>query len=369
MKPSRRLLWSVLPLVIATLIGEGLARAWPPPDPRAPAKGDPGEILLHGNPWLLWELQPGDREEKGRAVHVNTLGFRDQARGEKTRPRVLAVGDSSVYGFGVRDDEVFTSLLERRFDADFINGAVPGYSTYQALNLLDMRGFALDPDVILVGNLWSDNNFDSFTDKDLLATYAGWQASTSGLVRPLLARSALFRWLDWTVRVAPRGAAARAVGWQVGGLDPRTGYRRVAVNDYAANLDAFCERMEGRGGGVIFLLLANTEDIDHLSAAPAWEVYRQAMRETAERHDAPLVDIPAAFQTSGRSADALFLDAMHPTAVGHDLIADAVAQALTDRGWPERPLRVQTATDARPTYSDGFEGAGLGQGPPPTAAP
>lgn len=367
MTAPRRLLWSALPLLFACLIGEALARTWPPPDPRTPARGNPDEILLHGNPWLLWELQPGDREEKGRPVHINMLGFRDRDRGEKTRPRVLALGDSSVYGFGVRDDEVFTHLLESTFDADFINGAVPGYSTFQALNLLDMRGFALEPDLLIVGSLWSDNNFDSFTDKDLLATYAGWTASRAAVVRTVFAHSAVFRWLDWTVRVAPQGAAARAVGWQVGGTDPRTGYRRVQVNDYAANLDAFCERMEARGGGVMFLMLANTDDIHPLAEEPAWEVYRQVMRDTARRHGAPLVDIPAAFRTSGRSADALFLDAMHPSVVGQAIMADAVAQALRERGWPAAPLRLTPATEPRPGYSDAFEGNGIGQ--PLTPAP
>ncbi len=349
-------------LAVAALIlvaAEGLARTADVPSAALPT-GDPveGSVLLDGDPWLLWSLRPGEHEEVGVPVRVNALGLRDRDRGPKAGPRALALGDSSVYGFGVRDGEVFTSLLEGQLGAEFINAAVPGYSSYQALNLLDMRGWALEPDLLVVGTLWSDNNFDSFSDADLLASYAGWEASGANRARLLLERSALFRWLDWTVRVAPQRTRARKVGWQVGGDDPRTGARRVDIAAYARNLDAFCARMHARGGGVVFLLLPNREDVEPLSGDPAWAPYRRVMREVAARWGAPLVDAPAAFRASGRSADALFLDQMHPTPIGHARLADAVAVELRARGWPAAPLTLTTPATPLPTFADPFEGKG-----------
>jgi hypothetical protein len=345
---------------VALLLGtELLARAQPVPAAGAPL-GDAvkGSVLLNGDPWLLWSLAPGDHEEVGVPVHVNALGMRDRDRGAKAGPRALALGDSSVYGFGVRDEQVFTALLEHRTAAEFVNAAVPGYSTFQALNLLDMRGWALSPDVLVVGTLWSDNNFDSFTDRDLLASYAGWQASSVRSLRMGLEASALFRWLDWTVRVAPQGARARKVGWQVGGDDPRTGSRRVDIRSYAANLDSMCARMYARGGGVVFLVLANREDVEPLSADPAWAPYRRVMRETAARWGAAIAEAPSAFQASGRSADALFLDQMHPTPLGHQILADAVGAALAARGWPERALTLTQPATTLVVPADPFEGRG-----------
>ncbi|MBM4366253.1 MAG: SGNH/GDSL hydrolase family protein, partial [Deltaproteobacteria bacterium] len=142
-----------------------------------PEAAEGGDTLMNGNPWLLWELVPGVYREKGGHVTVNRSGLRDRERGPRSRPRALAVGDSSVYGFGNDDDEVFTSILESRLPADFVNAAVPGYSTFQVINQLRGRTLALDPDLLLVATLWSDNNFDSFSDKDLLASYAGWTDS------------------------------------------------------------------------------------------------------------------------------------------------------------------------------------------------
>lgn len=356
---------ALLVLGLAVALGEGLARLAPPPDAAEGAWAGPaptgtasGEILLDGSPWLLWELRPGVHAEKGVTVRINHLGLRDRERGPKTRPRALALGDSSVYGFGVEDEQVFTALLEARVGADVVNAAVPGYSTYQALNLLDARGMDLDPDLLIVATLWSDNNFDSFVDRELLASYQGWEGSWTHRVRAALSTSAAFRWLDWTVRVEPAAVRARKVGWQVGGTDPRNGRRRVAIDDYAANLDAFAERMRARGGGVVYVILPNRADLRNDAADPAWGPYRAVMRDAARRWGAPLVDLPPRFRADGGSADALFLDQMHPTPRGHALMADAIAEALAAAGWPASPLHLQPAPDRVPVV-DRFDGTGF----------
>ncbi|MSQ01285.1 MAG: SGNH/GDSL hydrolase family protein [Myxococcales bacterium] len=349
-------------LAVATgvlLAGEGWFRAFPAPWLGGlPAEGASGETIMNGNPWLLWELIPGDHLERGGHVHVNKRGFRDRERGEKTRPRALALGDSSIYGFGNDDQEVFTARLEQAFDADFINGGVPGYSSFQALNLLRGRGLTLEPDLLLIGTLWSDNNFDSFSDVDLLASYAGWSDTPAAAVRQSLTGSALFRGLDYQLRVKWTAARARAVGWQVGGDDPRSGARRVAIADYARNLETFCSIMAARRGGVVFVLLPNREDIVAEAADPAWQPYRDAMRSASDRCGAPLADGPAAFRASGQSADALFLDLMHPTAEGHRLLANLVESVLLAMSWPDEVMSVRAPVGAPPPVTDRFEGHG-----------
>ncbi|GDX83063.1 hypothetical protein LBMAG42_48740 [Deltaproteobacteria bacterium] len=330
-------------LAVATLLVlEGLAHVLAAPSPqagawRADAEAE-GGILLDGSPWFLWELRPGVHQERGVTVSVNTLGMRGPEVGPKSGPRVLALGDSSIYGFGVADDAVFTSRLAVSPEVEVINGGVPGYSTFQSLNLLDARGLALEPDLLLVGNLWSDNNFDTFVDRELLAAYSDWRGSRTGAIRGVLERSALFRWVDWFARVRGQAESARRVGWTVGGGGDPTGRRRVALQDYAANLYELASRMEARGGAVAFILLANRDDILHRTPNPAWGPYREVMRQTAASWGAPLVDAPAAFQASGLDVDALFLDVMHPTAAGHQVLADAIAAALA--GWPERRIDI-----------------------------
>lgn len=346
---------------------EGLCRVIPPPDPRVP-RGTPAAetITLEGDPWLLWQLRPGDRMEHGKPVHVDASGFRTRAIGPKRGLRVMTVGDSSIYGFGVGDDEVFSSLVQADLASavpglSVVDAATPGWSTFQTLNMLDMRGWALDPDLLIVGNLWSDNNFDDFVDRDLLASYAGFAQSGGYRARMALSHSAMFGWLDWELRVRPLGDRARKVGWTMGGDGPKSGRRRVAINDYADNLDTLCTRMRERDGGVLFIMLANREDVNPLSADPAWGPYRDVMREAAARHGVPIVEMPALVQASGHSEDVLFLDQMHPTSLGHRLLADAVEQALHAADWPEDRL-VPGVPEPHPVYIDRFEGKGVDPG-------
>lgn len=359
MKGGRRGLAGLLVTGLVLGGAELLCRANPTPRMSdVPAAGESAETMMRGNPWLLWELVPGEHFERGGHVTINAAGFRDRPRGPRTRPRMVALGDSSVYGFGVDDEEVFTARLEATRNADFINAGVPGYSSFQSLNLTHGRVLDLDPDVLIVGNLWSDNNFDSFVDRELLAEYREWAGASVPRLRAALDDSALFRRLDWHLRLSGRQEAARKVGWQAGGNGPRSGNRRVSIRDYTENLASFCTLMHERGGGVLFLMLPNREDISQRAPSPAWDPYRTAMREVARGCGAPLVDGPASFQASGASADTLFIDQMHPTAAGHARLAEAVGAALAGAGWPEKPLTVGPRPSLLAVPPDPYEGQG-----------
>ena len=327
-----------------------------------------GAPTLKGNPYLLWEQAPGVRVEHNIPANINSLGLRGE---EPTMPkpagvrRLLATGDSSVYGFRVRDDEVFiTKTAELLGGAEAKiegwNAAIPGYSTYQTINMLEMRALALEPDVLVIANLWSDNNFDAFVDKELLAAYTTFEGSSTHQMHRLLQGSAFYRLMHYRLTVATGAAAeARKVGWTVGS-GKQIGRRRVEVNDYAENLDRLVEMATRVGAEVVFVLLSNEEDLKGPREEPAaWQLYRDVMRETAKRHGAPLVDVPEMFYKSGLGKQDLFLDEMHPTAKGHGMIAEKLAEAL--KPWAETgaPLMTAGSGEPRPVYSDHFTfGAG-----------
>lgn len=350
-----RLIMSLV--VVVGLIGaaELAARANPPPALASAASGK--HMSMEGSPFLLWELVPGQHIDLGSAYTINTMGMRDKERGAKTRPRAMAVGDSSVFGWGVSDEEVFTALLEKALPADFINAAVPGYSTSQVYNLLRMRALSLDPDLLIVATLWSDNNYDAFVDSEVITTYASWEESSSARARRSLERFMLFRWLDWELRVSkmPEAGQTRKVGWMEAPDAIQPGQRRrVPVEQYAKNLDVLCALMHERGGGVLFVVLPNRNDLTGAIPKPSWEIYRQVMRDTAQRHNAPIVSIPDAFRASGFSVNDLFVDQMHPSATGHWILGDAIARQLNALGWPASPIQVGAPTSPPPTYTDPF---------------
>ncbi|MDL1859446.1 SGNH/GDSL hydrolase family protein [Betaproteobacteria bacterium PRO7] len=97
-------------------------------------------------------------------VTTNSIGFRGREVPLQKKPsttRILVLGDSYVWGFGVQDDEVFTSKIERlcpRVEA--VNFGVSGYSTDQELLLYRDKGAAYGADVVvlvLAGNDYEDN--------------------------------------------------------------------------------------------------------------------------------------------------------------------------------------------------------------------
>lgn len=360
MNRNRKLAYACLAAALALALVELGCRAFAPSGgllqgEREQTEGGAQAIMMRGSPFLLWELAPGQRDAPGGRVSVNDNGFRDKARGGKSGPRVLALGDSSVYGFGVGDEQVFSAVLESAFTAkgaEFINGGVPGYSSTQALNLLWGRGIALEPDVVLAMTLWSDNNFDTFVDADQIATYAAWRRSGVASVEAVLERSAIYRALEYSLRESEPGR----VGWMELKRQAPSGKRRVPIADYARNLTEYCTTMADRDGGVVFVMLPNRHDLGGGHPNPPWVPYRKTMRAVAESCGAPLVDLPAVFARDGRSH--LFLDEMHPSVAGHQLMADAIAETLRGAGWPDKPIRTRAPSKAVQTVADPFEGKG-----------
>lgn len=345
-----------------------LAAAEAPPPP--PADGAP---TLKGNPYLLWEQAPGVRVEHGVSANINSLGMRGpepvipKPKGVR---RIMATGDSSVYGFRVGDEETFVEVAARLLGGaeakiEAWNAAIPGYSTYQTINLMEMRGWKLEPDLLIIGNLWSDNNFDSFVDRDLLAAYSTFEGTTPERINQFLSHFAFYRVLHYRLLVLSGSQAeARKVGWTVGN-GKQIGARRVAVNDYAANLDRLVRQALEHDAEVLFVTLANEDDLRGPRREPAaWTLYREVMRDTAERYGAPVVNVPELFYGSKKPKSELFIDEMHPTASGHAMIGAEIAHAL--EGWARGEKLLHGGTHAPiPVYVDTFTFGDGGQGPQP----
>jgi hypothetical protein len=67
------------------------------------------------------------------------------------RTRVLVLGDSVAFGYGVADGEEFPRLLDAALDSvEVANLAVQGYGPGQELLVLRREGLALEPDVVLL---------------------------------------------------------------------------------------------------------------------------------------------------------------------------------------------------------------------------
>jgi lysophospholipase L1-like esterase len=97
-------------------------------------------------------------------VAVNALGGRGPERGG-SKPagpaRILLLGDSFAFGWGVEEEETFGARLERLLSergrpVEVLSAAVPGWSTDQHYVYLRTRGLLLDPDLILLATSEND---------------------------------------------------------------------------------------------------------------------------------------------------------------------------------------------------------------------
>ncbi len=92
---------------------------------------------------------------------INSLGLRDKeypVRKDKGAYRILVIGDSFAEGYGVKAEDSFAKVLERK-----LNGSLPGGREYEVINcgvasysplleylFLKKRGLALKPDMVIL---------------------------------------------------------------------------------------------------------------------------------------------------------------------------------------------------------------------------
>ena len=76
-------------------------------------------------------------------------------------PRLVFLGDSLTWGWGVGDDETVSERLEELLDVEAVNMAMNAVGTGQEWLVLEERGFAYEPDVVIlnffVGNDYRNN--------------------------------------------------------------------------------------------------------------------------------------------------------------------------------------------------------------------
>jgi lysophospholipase L1-like esterase len=106
-----------------------------------------------------WETRYGDV-----VISYNERGLRDRPILPKARDefRILALGDSATFGWGVSQDQVFTVRLERMLQGRLerpvrvINSGVGGYNTVQELAYFRREGVTLQPDLVMLTYVEND---------------------------------------------------------------------------------------------------------------------------------------------------------------------------------------------------------------------
>jgi lysophospholipase L1-like esterase len=276
-----------------------------------------------------WGL-PADRIVMSGSVaaRINVLGLRgpDLPKRAPDEERILTLGDSSIFGDGVPESQVFSSvaaeLLSTAWGRPVIGviGGVPGHDSGQSLARLRQKGAAVEPTWVLVGNMWSD----VYKDNGFARTDTAVAKVKGPLHRFATYRVATILLDPWLLR--------RKVGWiasmdtDVPG-DAADARSRVLLHDYVANLRAIADEAKKLGARPAFLALPAPIDLDPAGPPEEVRTYRAAMRQVAEEVGAPYVDGPAWLHAHGGTIGH-FADQVHPNVFGHKLVGEAVADGL-----------------------------------------
>jgi lysophospholipase L1-like esterase len=124
----------------------------------------------------------GRIERRGYVTEFSTdsLGLRGDELGPKDRPRVLALGDSFTWGWGVPQGEEWIRWAGKEIEqrggpaVETVNGGVNGYGTDNALARLEDLGPAIAPDLVLLGFFANDYTDNVLGARDIYTVREGY---------------------------------------------------------------------------------------------------------------------------------------------------------------------------------------------------
>jgi lysophospholipase L1-like esterase len=350
---------AVVALLVTLLALEGVVRIALPQDP---AFFDGAAIKRPSSrPGLRNELIPGGHTDNyvGVPVSVNRLGLRDREL-DVPKPagtvRLLGVGDSVTFGYGVRLEDTYLKVLEARLHTrapsgvryEVVNAGVEECGLDAYLDSVRVLSPVLEPDLVLVGVVLND-----IQRYDRGAPAVGEAGLPRRLHGALLRRSQLYlggvlatRSLLYRLRILDVsdlfGSPLRALRAADPSVEPA----------WASSLDVLARLVEltrARGLGLVLVLFPLEVQLDAAAIARYQADYgvtvpvhalegepQRRLTAFAAARDVPVIDLLPVLRAAGgtdlylRTGKFRF-DPVHPSPRGHRLVGEAIHRALIER--------------------------------------
>ncbi|MCE1248396.1 MAG: SGNH/GDSL hydrolase family protein [Firmicutes bacterium] len=274
--------------------------------------------LHRPHPAFLWELFPGrsGMTNTGNAVRylsVNKYGFRYGDVQEKKPDgvtRIMVIGDSAAFGYGMNQDETFSALVEKQLNEnhpgrkfEVINAAVPGYTSFSSRNFFIEKGIKFKPDILIISHN-NDPDIDWDEDKNRAAP-----AILSPVLK-VLYRSGIYM----TLRREMLNRRYKSNPHLKDEVPPGQGVWRVSASDMKDNLEAVFDLCKKNNIKIVVISMPRAEEEDF-----PIEFYRKTMKKAADAYGGYFLDLYDQWQDTGE--DDLFLDYVHPTVKGNKKLA------------------------------------------------
>lgn len=311
----RRLLFAVVPLILLTGGAEAYLDKTGYGAAPADAEWTHGSVYWVSNANLNSEVFPHKETLGSFRVSTDANGLRAPLHAEKKPAgayRVMTLGCSTTFGWGVDDAETYPARLESILGegghpVEVINGGQPGYSSFQGLWLWDRSLNRYAPDVVIFGYLVQDSREVAYSDR----SQAVYQHEGDFLKKNLLYHSKLYLFV--------RDLIDR---WRSEAKDTVKQSPRIPPEEYVENIRAFKKLVEDAGAK--FVLFGYP-----LERSGYTEGHRRILHAAATELDVPIHD-PQPEMEKRTASETLYFpqDRGHANAAGNDAIAQGMAQFL-----------------------------------------
>ncbi len=288
-------------------------------------------------------------------VTTNSLGFRgaEIAMPKPTgRFRIVAVGDSVTFGFGVNDTETFSAqaeqLLRRALhgaDIEVVNLAVPGYETRQEVGLVKRYASALQPDLVLIG-FYTNDVPDALADANSNRSGTTIAAANPVKGQVLHMNPAPTSWVETQLRrsraIYTGGHALKALLRRGEGKTGSSLELDLLENHDSADLERAWDRIAQQMADLQAAAAAASFKVGIVILPPREQVagqfsdsqYQSKVRSIAEPLGFFVIDPLPAMAASPLRKNTLFIpyDRNHPSAAGHRIIGETIADFLSRHG-------------------------------------
>lgn len=292
-------------------------------------------------PDMVYELKPNLKGHfQGVPIEFNSFGMRDREYTQAKEPgtyRIVGLGDSVMFGWGVEVEKSYLKLLERMLnDAlvakdrgeikkfEVLNFGVPGYNTTMEVSAFENKVLRFQPDLVIIHFVRNDIEVPLFMNKPK-EPFATNRLYLLDLVR------------DGMVGL---GGNSTIIGASLQGLDKRERsevleqYRHMLGQDgYRRAMAKLGKLTQERNIPVVLLRGSSSRRMKRVIknlVVPRWGFHlleiKPFMNRYAEEHGI------GENQDKLRKAIQLSSHDSHPNTLGHLLYAQALFQKLTELG-------------------------------------
>jgi len=287
-------------------------------------------VMYQPDERVLWVPQQG----RNKVTVVNHLpdnidaqGFRykeDLGPKKSGQLRIFTFGDSVTDGWGVSDDQTYSSVLEKLLDSDscprhtfqVVDAGVNAYSNSMAIDrLTTVIDDKYDPDMVILA--YAFNTYferlaylhgaerEKMLRRVALKSYARRSAIYNFLIVDLLREVVYYRFR----RLLTQGT------WNTQNSQPD-----MDPAPYKVKLNDAWELCQRRNVPMVILVLGTLDQRTEL------DQYQVAMLDFARDRHVPLVNMIDVLRSKDQAP--YYMDHVHPTAIGQELIAEELHKVI-----------------------------------------